>query len=60
MHNIRLCVFMVNHTQALVFINASENSVNIKSDKLNDIPGGLTFFQLSCEINSVDIDPHIC
>ena len=60
MHKVWHCVFDVNHLQAIAFINTSGNTVNFKSDKLNHRPGGLTFFRLTCEIDSVYINPCIC
>ena len=59
MHKVWHCVFDVNHLQAIALINTSGKTVNVKSEKLNDRPGGLTFFRLSCEIDSVDINPCI-
>ena len=60
MQNVRRCVFNSNHLQVIAFLDASVKTVNFKSDKLNDRPGGLTSFRLSCNINIVDINPHIC
>ena len=42
MYKIRRCVFDVNHLQTVVFLNASGKTVNVKSEKLNDRPRGLT------------------
>ena len=44
MYKVRCCVFNVNHLQAVYFLNVSGKTVNVKSEKLNEIPGGLTFF----------------
>ena len=51
MYKIRRCVFDVNHLQTVVFLNASGKTVNVKSEKLNDRPRGLTLSWLSCEID---------
>ena len=59
MYKVQRCVLNVNHIQAVVFLNTSGKTVNVKSDKLNEIPGRITFFRFSREINSVDIDPCI-
>ena len=59
MYKVRRCVFNVNHLQELEFLNAYGKTVKVKSDKLIEIPGGLTFFQLICKIDSIDTDPHI-
>ena len=60
MQKVRRCVFDVNHLQEIEFLNMSGNTVDINSEKLNDRPGGLTFFRFICETNSVDMDPRIC
>ena len=59
-HKVRRSVFDVNHLQAIEFLDVSGKNVNIKSDKLNDRPSELTFFQFSCGIDSVDSEPCIC
>ena len=60
MHKVWSFVFGINHLQAIVFLNMSCKTVNVKSDKLNDRPSGLTFLQFSFEIDSVDTNPRIC
>ena len=60
MHRIQSFIFNVIHLQAIVFLNMSCKTVNVKSDKLNDRPSGLTFLQFSFEIDSVDTNPRIC
>ena len=60
MCNVWHCVFNVNQLQAVAFINASVKTVNVKSEKLNERPDGLTLLRFSCDIYSVDIDVRIC
>ena len=59
MHMVWRCIFNVNHLQVTSFLNASGKTVKFKSYKLNERPGGLTFFWFSCDIDSKDINPHI-
>ena len=60
MHKVLHFICDVNHLQAVAFLNTYGNTVNVKSEKLNDRPRRLTFFIFRCEIGSVDIDPCIC
>ena len=46
-HKVRRCIFNVNHLHAVTFLNVSGKTINVKSEKLDDIPGGLTFFRFS-------------
>ena len=57
MHKVWRCVFNVNHLQVVAFLNVSDKTVQVKSDKLNKIPGRLTFFQFRCKIDIIDITP---
>ena len=59
MYNVWHCVYNVNQLQAVAFINAYGKTIYVKSDKINERLGGLTFFWFRCEIDIVDIDPFI-
>ena len=59
MYKVWRCVFNVNHLQAVAFLNASDKTINVNSDKLKERHGGLTFLWLICDIDSVDIHPRI-
>ena len=59
MYKVWRCLFNVNSLQAVAFLNASGKTVNVKSEKVNKRPSGLTFFWFIYKIDSVDIDPHI-
>ena len=43
-----------------MFLNSYGRTFNFKSYKLNEISGGITLFQFICQIDSIDINPHIC
>ena len=59
MYKVGRCVLNINNLQVVAFLNASGKTVNVKSDKINDISSGLTFFRFSCDIESVNTDPYI-
>ena len=59
MYKVWCCALNVNHLQVVAFLNTSGKTVKVNSDKLNDRPRGLTFFQFSCNIDSVNTDPYI-